>query len=994
VATKTLKKVRITQLAKDIGISAKDIIDKCVREGVEGVTTPQATVTLGLAETIKEWFGGGATSSAMETTEHVDVDALREKAKKVAPKKRTKDEGPPTTEPTAVATVGSGGQPSGTVAPTAPATPVAAVGPIAAAAAAEPAAKAVPVMDAPAANAPGAAATGAATSASPGRLAHAAPPAVASTPVAPVAPVAVTPVVPSASASGGASGGTSGGASGGATMPPPPSGGGGATAVPPLPRVTAPPPRPPAPPKPIVPAPMNVPTRPMRPRNPGEQLQRPAKTALSGPKVIRVEQADQIAAPRPRSPFGSSRPPFGRGPMGGGGGAGIVRSGGPAAPGGAGAGGPGTRRPADSGRSGRAGPAQRDKFRDRDLEEKKRQMEGADGYFKRHSASRRPSGPAPHRAAAKPQGPIRVPDPVSVKELSEISGVKVAEIMKRFLLAGNPITINAALDGEQAMEVMMDFGVEVEIDRTKTASEEIVERFADRQRTDERARPPVVTILGHVDHGKTTLLDRIRSTNVAAGEAGGITQSTRAFQVHVDVGGQKRPITFIDTPGHEAFTAMRARGARVTDIVVLVVDAVDGIMPQTVESINHSRAAKVAMIVALNKIDRPEFSEQGLQKIYGQMAANELNPVPWGGSVEVAQVSGLKGTGVDDLLALIALQADVLELKADWGGHAQGTVLEARMEEGRGAVAQLLVQEGTLKRGDFVVVGRAFGRVRDIVDDHGKRTQSADPTMPVAISGIDILPDAGDKFYVVDSLAAAEQAALERRAHERERELSAPKVTLDNIFETMAKSKRKELPLVVKGDVQGSVEAITQSLEKLSTDEVRARVVLGAVGGISESDVQLAISANAPIIAFNVRANKQARDLAEREGVEIRYYSIIYNLIDDVKNTLSGMLAPERRETFLGYAEILQVFNISKAGKVAGCRISEGVVKRGCGVRLLRDNVVIHEGTLSTLKRFKDEVAEVKQGMECGMAFTNYQDIREGDQIECFQVELIERRLA
>jgi translation initiation factor IF-2 len=731
---------------------------------------------------------------------------------------------------------------------------------------------------------------------------------------------------------------------------------------------------------------MNVPTRPVRPRNPGEQLQQPAKTALSGPKVIRVEQADQIAAPRPRSPFGSSRPPVGRGPTGGGG-AGIVRPGGPGSAGGSGA---GSRRPADSGRSGRAGPAQRDKFRDRDLEEKKRQMEGADGYFKRHSAVRRPTGPAPTRAVAKPQGPIRVPDPVSVKELSEISGVKVAEIMKRFLLAGNPITINAALDGEQAMEVMMDFGVEVEIDRTKTASEEIVERFADRQRMDERARPPVVTILGHVDHGKTTLLDRIRSTNVAAGEAGGITQSTRAFQVHVNIGGQKRPITFIDTPGHEAFTAMRARGARVTDIVVLVVDAVDGIMPQTVESINHAHAAKVAMIVALNKIDRPEFSEQGLQKIYGQMAANELNPVPWGGSVEVAQVSGLKGTGVDDLLSLIALQADVLELKADWGGHAQGTVLEARMEEGRGAVAQLLVQEGTLKRGDFVVVGRAFGRVRDIVDDHGERVQSADPTTPVAVSGIDMLPDAGDKFYVVDSLAAAEQAALERRAHERERELSAPKVTLDNIFETMAKSKRKELPLVVKADVQGSVETLKAVLGKIKADDVTISIKHAAVGGINESDVELASTTGAVIVGFNVTSSGKARQLAEVRKVDLRMYDIIYQLTEDMDKAVRGLLEPEVRLQVLGHAEVRAVFKISKVGAVAGCYVTDGTIERNAQIRVTRDGIVVEKDRrLEQLRRFKDDAKEVRAGNECGMKINGYDDIREGDILECYRTTMV-----
>jgi len=955
VATKTLKKVRITQLAKDIGVAAKDIIEKCEREGVEGVTTPQATVTLGLAETIKEWFGGGASSSATETSEHVDVEALREKAKKTAPKKRKKtDEATPPEQASSAAPASNAG-----------AAPVSPTVPSARSKDDETSARGVPTPSSKPVAPPPKPAVDTDTASG-----------VTRAPIAPTesAPAAKPSVQPKATPS---------------ISPPappttPPNGGGG-SAAPALPRVTAPPPRPPAPPKPIVPAPMNVPTRPVRPRNPGEQLQQPAKTALSGPKVIRVEQADQIAAPRPRSPFGSSRPPLGRGPTGGGG-AGIVRPGGPGSAGG----GAGTRRPADSGRSGRAGPAQRDKFRDRDLEEKKRQMEGADGYFKRHSSARRPTGPAPTRAVAKPQGPIRVPDPVSVKELSEISGVKVAEIMKRFLLAGNPITINAALDGEQAMEVMMDFGVEVEIDRTKTASEEIVERFADRQRMDERARPPVVTILGHVDHGKTTLLDRIRSSNVAAGEAGGITQSTRAFQVHVNTGGQKRPITFIDTPGHEAFTAMRARGARVTDIVVLVVDAVDGIMPQTVESINHARAAKVAMIVALNKIDRPEFSEQGLQKIYGQMAANELNPVPWGGSVEVAQVSGLKGTGVDDLLSLIALQADVLELKADWGGHAQGTVLEARMEEGRGAVAQLLVQEGTLKRGDFIVVGRAFGRVRDIVDDHGKRVQSADPTTPVAVSGIDLLPDAGDKFYVVDSLAAAEQAALERRAHERERELSAPKVTLDNIFETMAKSKRKELPLVVKADVQGSVETLKAVLGKIKADDVTISIKHAAVGGINESDVELASTTGAVIVGFNVTSSGKARQLAEVRKVDVRMYDIIYQLTEDMDKAVRGLLEPEVRLQVLGHAEVRAVFKISKVGAVAGCYVTDGTIERNAQIRVTRDGIVIEKDRrLEQLRRFKDDAKEVRAGNECGMKINGYDDIREGDILECYRTTMV-----
>ena len=919
MATKTVKKIRITQVAKDLGIPTKDIIEKCISEGIEGVTTPQASIPIGLAETIKEWFGGSGSTTGAEIAASVDVVGIRERVQKAAPKKKkVAGDAPPSDAPISVTE-----------------TSVAA------------SASAVTIEE-------------------------------------PIASIDIAAKQLSAAASSvkakvqsndGIDGGTS--VVDAPVAPPKPV----APVLPPKPVVVVPPP------KPFVPAPMNVPTRPVRARPTSQVLDQPTKTSLSGPKVIRVEAADNIAAPRPRTggQFGTNRPPMGR-------------TGGPSVGTGAGAGAgdpanrrgalpPSKRRPSDAGRTGRADPARDGSRSNKDIEERASRIGQADGFFRKHRTSTRPShSPQGRAVVAKPQGPVHVPNPVSVKELSELTGVKMAELMKKSLLAGNPITINTALDGDQSMELMMAFNIEIEIDEAKTASDEIEERFAARTRSDERSRPAVVTILGHVDHGKTTLLDRIRSTNVAAGEAGGITQSTRAFQVEVKAGDQPRMITFIDTPGHEAFTAMRARGAKVTDIVILVIDAVDGLMPQTIESINHIKAAKVSVIVALNKIDRPEFDEKNLQRIYGELAKNDLNPVPWGGSVEVALVSGLKGTGLPELLETIALQADVLDLKADWGGHAQGSVLEARMEEGRGPVAQLLVQEGCLKRGDFVVVGRAFGRVRDIVSDRNERITSAEPTAAVAISGIDMIPDAGDKFYVVESLAAAEQAAIERRAFERDRELSAPKVTLDNIFETMAKSKKKELPLIVKGDVQGSVETLKVVLGRIKAEDVSISIKHAGVGGINESDVELAATTGAVIVGFNVTSNAKSRQLAEVRKIDIRLYEVIYQLTDDMDKAVRGLLEPEIKLQVLGHADVRAVFKITKVGAIAGCYVTDGVIERNAQIRVTRDGIVVEKDRrLEQLKRFKEDAKEVRSGNECGMKINGYDDIREGDVLECYR---------
>jgi translation initiation factor IF-2 len=499
----------------------------------------------------------------------------------------------------------------------------------------------------------------------------------------------------------------------------------------------------------------------------------------------------------------------------------------------------------------------------------------------------------------------------------------------------------------------------------------------------------VVTIMGHVDHGKTSLLDAIRNANVVSGEAGGITQHIGAYQVEKN--GHK--ITFIDTPGHAAFTAMRARGAQSTDIAVLVVAADDSVMPQTVESINHAKAAGVPIIVAINKIDKPAADPQ---KVRTQLLQHEVFVESMGGEVLDVEVSATKGTNLDKLLELILLQAELLDLKANPDRTSEGVVIEAKLDRGRGPVATVLVQNGTLMPGDIIVAGGEWGRVRALVDDRGEQLKEAGPATPVEVLGLQGTPQAGDRFATVDSEARAREITAYRQRIARDKAVAkhvGQRGSLEQMMTQLQTSGLKEFPLVIKGDVQGSVEAIVVALDKLGTEEVRARIVHSGAGAITESDISLAETSGAAVIGFNVRANAQAREAAERAGIEIRYYNIIYNLVDDVKAAMSGLLSPERRETFIGNAEILEVFSITKVGKVAGCRVTEGKVERGAGVRLIRDNVVIHEGTLKTLKRFKDEVTEVPAGQECGMAFANYEDMRVGDVIEAFRVEHVTRTL-
>ena len=617
------------------------------------------------------------------------------------------------------------------------------------------------------------------------------------------------------------------------------------------------------------------------------------------------------------------------------------------------------------------------------LNDEERQRSLASVRRQREREKRASSGP---KESVKVFREVTIPESITVQELANRMAERAGDVIKALMNNGIMATITETIDAETAELLVTEFGHTPK--RVSESDVEIGLKGDDDDDENLQPRPPVVTIMGHVDHGKTSLLDALRSTDVAAGEAGGITQHIGAYQVAIESGDK---ITFLDTPGHEAFTAMRSRGANATDIVVLVVAADDGIMPQTVEAIDHAKAAEVPIIVAINKIDRPEANPD---RVRSELLSHDLVVESMGGDVLAVEVSAVEKTNLEKLQEAIVLQAEILEITANPDRNAEGVVVEAKVETGRGSVATVLVQRGTLNVGDIVVAGAQWGKVRALLDDAGERTGYAGPSTPVEILGLGGTPDAGDEFSVVENEARAREITEFRQRRDRDAKVQAgARGTLDEMFSQIQAGEVKEIPVVVKADVQGSVEAIVQSAQNLSNEEVSVRVLHTGVGGINESDVTLAKASNAMMVGFNVRANAQARQLAEAEGLDIRYYAIIYDLVDDLKSMLTGMLAPQIRETFLGNAAIKEVFNITKVGRVAGCEVTEGVVRRGSRVRLLRDDVVIHEGTLSTLKRFKDEVREVTQGFECGMAFENYQDIKDGDVIECFDVEEIARSL-
>jgi len=583
---------------------------------------------------------------------------------------------------------------------------------------------------------------------------------------------------------------------------------------------------------------------------------------------------------------------------------------------------------------------------------------------------------------------VTIPETITIQELANRMAERSVDVVRILMQQGHMAKITDTIDADTAQLIAEELGHTVRRVSESDVEEGMFDTPDDAANLQPRA--PVVTIMGHVDHGKTSLLDAIRSTEVAAGEAGGITQHIGAYQVTSPSGGR---ITFIDTPGHAAFTAMRARGAKITDIVVLVVAADDGVMPQTVEAIQHAKAAKVPIIVAINKIDKPDAKPE---RVRTELLQHEIQVETLGGDTLEIEVSAKAKTNLDKLLDIIALQAEVLDLKANPNRPAEGTVIEARLDRGRGPVATVLVQRGTLKPGDIVVAGSEWGRVRALMSDTGHSVVAAGPSMPVEVLGFNGTPEASDRLAVVDTEARAREITDYRVRQKREKmaaRQTGMRGSLEQMMSQLKSSGRKEFPLVIKGDVQGSIEAIVGALEKMSTDEVLARIIFSGVGGITESDITLAEASGAAVIGFNVRAHKEAREAAEQAGIEIRYYDIIYALVDDVKKAMSGLLPPTLRETMLGNAVILEIFKVSKVGTVAGCRVTDGVVERGANVRLIRDSVVVHQGKLSQLKRFKDDAREVVAGQECGMAFENYQDMKSGDIIECYRVESVQRTL-
>ena len=958
---------RLHEIAKEIGIDSKVIVAKCHAEGIPEATVKNhmSPISAGLEATIKEWFSDHAASSstAIETAEKIDITTV----KKAAPRKRTSkakgDETDTIVAPSA----------SPATAPESPAAPAPSDPP--------PPKKIAPDVPAPTAFEPSTLAP------EPVRLAPPAAPTPAPHNIPSYVPI---PVAPAANAPAPTK-----------IEPPkaqdhpkhPPHDAGSDTA--PKPAAPAPqlPPRHLSPTR-VTPAPVNVPTRPtiVSPAGPKLEIKTPVK--LSGPKVVRVEAPDIIDAPRPRrtGPGGPGGP--GGGPRGPGGereddsarnarrktAPGTKRSSGTGVP---------DRRRASSGQEWVGGT----NFSEQDIIEREARLARSGGFLKKRRQDLKRTEHANDEDFLQ-DGKVKIAAPFTIKDLSEATGVKGAEIVKKLFLEGVMATINSGIDPAKAQEIMIDFDIDLEVTEARTAEEAVSDEFEDRLAVDLRPRGPVVTILGHVDHGKTSLRDKIRNANVAAGEAGGITQRTSAFRVPLEVAGEKKEVVFLDTPGHEAFTSMRSRGATMTDVVVLVVSAPEGVMPQTIESINHAKAAKVPIVVALNKIDRPDATEAQVQKVLGRLAENDLNPVEWGGTVEVVKTSATTGVGIKELLETLDYQAQLLELKADFGGPARGTVIEARTEEGRGAVANILVQQGKLKVGDYIVAGRGFGRVRDITDDRGQRIRESTPPMPVQISGIDEVPNAGDKFYVVDSLKKAMEAAEQRRHRERETELAQPKVTLDSMFAQMADAEVKEIRVVIKAAEQGTLDVLKSQCEKVGTAEVKVRVLEAAIGGITESNVLLANASKAIIIGFNVIPSGKARSLAEQKGVEIRPYQVIYDIVDDLKKAAEGMLAPELRQEVLGHAEVRQVFKVTKVGAIAGCYITDGTVQRDALIRVTRNGVVVeNDRKLEQLKRFKDDAKDVRAGMECGMKIAGYDDIKEGDVLECYKNVEVKRTL-
>ncbi len=935
-----MRTLKVHQIAKKLGVESQAIIAKCQAEEIPDIKDRLSVVSAGLAATIEEWFSSSGPKNAVETTAHVDLATVT-RHRLVRPK----------TARAARPKKGAAAAPAAVAKPpeisASPVTPpsVAPVATVPAAPAGPPAVDAPPLAAARAAAPPTVTAEAPLAVAAPsaGRLDKPSAPAP-EIPVKPVRPVA--PITPR-----------------------------GVPNVVPRPKIT-----------------------PVGPKN------IPAPARLQGPKLVRIEHPEPLAAPRPRlrpaaaanisaperpgAAAGAATPHRGRGRLPGrteeeeeG------RS--PRRKGAA------TRRP--TGRSADAGIDLIREWREADLADRAERLASATGGMlrerRREISKSQQRHPQPHGPAARPTR-IDVTPPLTLRQLSEAMGVKTGELLKKLMGQGVMLTVNQTLEASTAQMLAIDFGVELNVKQRESLYAVLAREFSEReQQAPQTLRPPVVTVLGHVDHGKTSLLDKIRSAHVAAGEAGGITQHIGAYTVALSGSdGKTKRVTFLDTPGHQAFTAMRARGANMTDVVLLVVAADDGVMPQTVESINHAKAAQAPIVVALNKMDKPEANPN---KVLGQLAEHGLNPAEWGGDVEVVRTSATTGQGVRELIEYLDYVSTLRNLTAAADQPARGTVIEAFLDPLRGVVARVMVQNGTLRPGDILVCGPASGRVRLLLDDQGAAISQASPATAVEVIGLDEVPAGGDPFFVVTDLARAKTVAEERARSNRESEIAQRgKVTLENLFDTIKRDRIKELNMILKADVQGSVDVLRRTMTEELSQEVQVRLLHAAVGGITESDVLLAEASGAIIVGFGVAPDEAARRLAERCGVEIRLYRIIYEIVEDIRKALTGMLAPEKREQVLGHAEVRQIIRISRVGNVGGCLVSDGVLQRQNKFRLIRDGVVVTDNlSLESLKRFKEDVREVRGGLECGVKLAGYDDLKLGDRLEAYKTVDVARTL-
>jgi len=944
------KGIRVNQLAKELGVESKEILKKLREEGLgDKVPNHMSTIALGLAESVREWFAHGSGGTAVETAPPVEATKLKRTTRKKKAEIGEAEEGgdvqvaemePPVVEE-------------------APAAPTVVEAPKTETVIEAPAAPEVVVTPAPAVETPAPAPV-------------IAPPA---TEVPAIAAETAAPVAPPAAKAPGAH-----------TH--------GRPAAPPMRATVTLESRRAA-------VGQHTPVR--KPVTPAPQMLAPKKATIQGPKVIREEKPDVISAPRqrPRGPmtsdgpsFTQARPTLGRG----------VKSTGDdeeeekkkAAKNKS----LSSRRRGVDGRRGEAMEKLKE-FSEADLVERAERLNAAATYrtgFDSHLKKSEAKGThIQAMSAVQRGGVVEVEEPITVKSLSAALGIKSNELMGKLLKKGIFASINQTLETAQAEELALDFGLELQIAQEATLEEQLLAQYQKREVKieDLRPRPPVVTILGHVDHGKTSLLDKIRNANVAAGEAGGITQHTAAWMVEVN----NKRVTFIDTPGHQAFTSMRARGANMTDIVVLVVSAVEGVQPQTIESINHAKAAGVPIVVAMNKIDRADANPD---MVLGQLAKEGLNPVEWGGETEVVRTSATTGQGIPELIETLDYQAELLELKYDPTSHGRGTVIESRLDEGLGPVATVLVQDGTLHVGDIVLGGAGFGRVRSLWNDRGQPIQEAGASMPVIVSGLSAVPGAGDAVYQVEDMEQARAIAEERSMHTRQMALgSQNRVTAANLIDTMKAGDTQTINLIIKADVQGSVETLVKTVGGQNTMEVKVRVIHSGVGPVTESDVELAIATKqkptdnrVAIIGFHVGPEEAARQLAEQNHVDVKTYRVIYEIFDDLKKALSGMLTPEVREKLHGHAEVRQVFKISRMGNIAGCMVTDGHITRGSKIRLIRNGAIITDDiSIETLKRGKDDAKEVKTGFECGIKLAGYDDIKVGDVLEAYIKETFERTL-